>query len=219
MAIAVPEAIPTLEIAEARFGLQRSDDPDFFPEWRSTLAPLSQFEQQELHKLRQRYLYQRTKGQLLESTALLLLASPLLALAGFYDPPFTVRAEESVQLVLADSEEVLQGRLDVLVLWEQVWVVVVESKKTALSLWSALPQTLAYLQANPDPDRPSYGLITNGDEFAFVKCQAQPLPQQYALSRPFALFTAPQEFEQVLQVLKALTPPHLASVSPTDSGR
>lgn len=57
MAIAVTEAIPTLAIAEARFGLQRSDDPDFFPEWRSDLPTLSQFEQQELSKLRQRYFY------------------------------------------------------------------------------------------------------------------------------------------------------------------
>lgn len=215
MSIAITEAISTLAIAEARFNLQRSDDPGFFPEWRSALPTLSPFEQQELEKLRQRYLYQRSKGQLLESTALLLLASPLLALAGFYDPPFTVRAEESVRLTLADSEEVLLGRLDVLVLWDQVWVVVVESKKTALSLWSALPQTLAYLQANPNPDCPSYGLITNGDEFAFVKCRSQSKTRHYGLSRPFALFTAPQEFEQVLQVLKVLTPTVPMTADPT----
>ena len=212
MAIAITEAISTLAIAEQRFGLQRTEEPAFFPEWRSPqgrspLPPLSQLEQRELSKLRQRYLYQRSKGQLLESTALLLLASPLLALAGFYDPPFTVRAEESVRLTLVDSEEVLQGRLDVLVLLEQVWVVVVESKKTALSLWSALPQTLAYLQANPHPQRPSYGLMTNGDEFAFVKCQTQPTPPVYGLSRPFALLTGAPEFEAVLQILKHLTPP------------
>ncbi|HEY9752593.1 MAG TPA: hypothetical protein V6C46_06565, partial [Coleofasciculaceae cyanobacterium] len=51
---------------------------------------------------------------LLESTVMLLFASPLLTLAGFYDPPFHLKAEEAVQLTLADSEEVLQGRLDLL---------------------------------------------------------------------------------------------------------
>jgi hypothetical protein len=70
---------------------------------------------------------------------LLLFASPLLTLAGFYDPPFRVQAEAPVQLTLADSEEVLQGRLDVLVLKDQFWVIVLKSKKTALSVWSALP--------------------------------------------------------------------------------
>lgn len=171
------------------------------------MPSLSQFEQKELTTLRQRYLYQQSKGQLLEITVLLLLVSPLLTLAGFYDPPFTVRAEESIQLTLTDSEETLQGRLDVLVLWEELWVVVVESKKTALSLWSALPQTLAYLYANPHSQHPYYGLMTNGDELVFVKLQRSDIQgSQYGLSRPFALLPAPQDFEMVLQILKNLSP-------------
>ncbi|MEY2978820.1 MAG: type I restriction endonuclease subunit R [Prochlorotrichaceae cyanobacterium] len=207
MPIAITEAFNTLEQVEQQFGLQRREDPAFFPEWRSSLPDLSAVEQQELAKLRQRYLYQRSKGHLLEITALLLLVSPLLALAGFYDPPFTVRAEESIRLTLRDSEEVLQGRLDILVLWQHLWVVVVEAKKTTLSLWSALPQTLAYLQANPNPEQPNYGLITNGDEFAFVKLsRSGPTTAVYGLSRSFALLPLPEEFATVLQILKAITP-------------
>lgn len=34
-----------------------------------------------------------------------------------------------------------------LLLLNRFWVVVLESKKTALSVWTALPQTLAYLLA------------------------------------------------------------------------
>lgn len=207
MPIAITKAITTLDSVEQQFGVKRMEDMAFFPEWRSSFPLLSELEQKELAKLRQRYLYQRSKGELLEITALLLLVSPLLALAGFYDPPFTVRAEESVTLTLTDSAETLQGRLDVLVLWEQVWIVVVESKKTALSLWSALPQTLAYLHANPNPQRPSYGLMTNGDEFAFVKLSHSngSWGSLYGLSRPFALLPAPQDFEIVLQILKHLS--------------
>ena len=204
MPIAITTAITTLEVAEQRLGLKRTEDSAFFPEWRSSLPVLTAMERQELATLRQRYLYHRGKGELLRMTALLLLVSPLLTLAGFYDPPFTVKAEEGVQLTLTDSEETLQGRLDVLVLWEAVWVVVVESKKTALSLWCALPQTLSYLYANPNPEYPSYGLMTNGDEFAFVKlsrCGDVPL---YGLSRPFGMLPAGEDFEGVLQVLKAL---------------
>jgi hypothetical protein len=131
------------------------------------------------------------------------LPRPLITLAGFYDPPFKVRAEESVQLTLADPEETLQGRIDVLVLQEQFWVVVLESKKTALSVWTALPQTLAYLMANPHPTQPSFALMTNGDDSVFVKL-TQNERAQYDLSRVFAALTSNQELYGVLQILKRI---------------
>lgn len=128
----------------------------------------------------------------------------LRRLTQVYDPPFTIKAEESVQLILADSEEVLQGRLYVLVLKEQVWVVVLESKKMALSVWSALPQTLAYLMANPHPDNPSFALMTNGDDSVFVKL-SQAEGKQYNVSRVFAALTSVQELQKILQGLKQLS--------------
>lgn len=203
MPIAITEAITTLAIAEQQLNLQRTEALDFFPEWQTNLPPLTSTELQELAILQQRYRYQRSQGQLLEGTVLLLLASPLLALAGFYDPPFQIRAEESVRLTLPDGEETLQGRLDVVVVLDQLWVVIVESKKTALSVWSALPQTLAYLQATPHPQHPSFGLMTNGDEFVFVKL-AQHSQRVYDLSRVFALFATPQDLQDVLRILKNL---------------
>ena len=139
---AITEAITTLAEAERRFNLHRTENEQFFSEWRTGLPDITDTEKTGLNQLRRRYLYQRAESHLLEGTVMLLLASPLLALAGFYDPPFKIRAEESVQITLDDSEEVLQGRIDVLVLQNQIWVVVLESKKTALSVWSALPQTL-----------------------------------------------------------------------------
>lgn len=206
MPLAITEAITTLAVAEQRFNLQRTEDPDFFPEWQAPGPDLTDGELRDLAILQQRYHYQRSQGQLLEGTVLLLLASPLLALAGFYDAPFQVRAEESVRLTLADSEETLQGRLDIVVILDQIWVVVVESKKTALSVWSALPQTLAYLQAAPQ--QPSFGLMTNGDEFVFVKLGQVNVEYQgqrgYDLSRVFALLSSPRDLQEVLQILKGL---------------
>jgi hypothetical protein len=191
---------PTLAEAERRFCLARTEDETFFLEWQTQLPILSSTEQTAANELRRRYIYQRSAGQLLEGTVMLLLASPLLAIASFYDPPFRVRAEESVQLTLDDGEEVLQGRIDVLVLLNQLWVVVLESKKTALSVWTALPQTLAYLMANPQPQQPSFGMVTNGDEILFIKLvQGQ---RSYALSRVFAPFSSNQELYSALQVLK-----------------
>ncbi|MEA5447001.1 type I restriction endonuclease subunit R [Leptolyngbya sp. CCNP1308] len=203
MSVAITEAITTLAEAEQRFHLTRTEDETFFWESSTDLPNLSDTEKAGLGDMRRRYLYQRSQGHLLESTGLLLFASPLLTLAGFYDPPFTVKAEESVQLTLRDPEEVLQGRLDVLVLKDQFWVVVLESKKTAISVWSALPQTLAYLMANPHPEQPRFALMTNGDDSVFVKLEATQ-SGRYNLSRVFAALTSNQELEGVLQILKHL---------------
>ena len=109
MSIAITEAITTLAEADRRFGLVRSEDESLFPEWQTDLPELSGEERSALDVLRRQYLYQRSEGQLLEGTVTLLLVSPLLNIAGFYDPPFRVRAEESVQLVLEDSEEIFAG--------------------------------------------------------------------------------------------------------------
>jgi hypothetical protein len=203
MSIAITEAITTIAEAERQFNLSRTEDEAFFLEWQTQLPELSDAERSALNDLRRRYLYQRSQGQLLEGTVTLLLASPLLAIAGFYDPPFRVRAEALVQLTLDDGEEVLQGRIDVLVLLNQFWVVVLESKKTALSVWTVLPQTLAYLIANPQPEQPSFGMVTNGDDILFVKL-VQREQRRYGLSRVFAPFSSGQELSNALQILKRI---------------
>lgn len=211
MTTAVIEAITTIAEAENLFDLSRTEEEAFFPEWQTSLSDLSSTEQANLDELRERYIYQRSEGQLLEGTVTLLLASPLLATAGFYNPPFKVRAEASVQLVLKDSEETLQGRIDVLVLKNQLWVVVLESKKTALSAWAALPlsawaalpQALAYVMANPQPELPSFGMVTNGDDIIFVKLSGQP-QRQYVLSRAFSPLVSKQELYSTLKILKRI---------------
>jgi hypothetical protein len=200
---AITEAITTLAVAVEKFGLQRVEDPTIFPEWQPPQPALSTNQTIELEQLRRRYLYHRSAGQLLEETVKLLMVGPLLAVAGFYDPPFRVRAEESVQLTCSDGEEVLKGRIDAIVVRDGLWVIVVESKKTMLSLWSALPQALAYLMANPQPGQPVHGLITNGDEMVFVKLLSGPAPT-YDLSRVFSPYVAASELEQVVGILQKL---------------
>lgn len=203
MSVAITEAISTLAEAERQFHLTRTDDASFFPEVNADLPSLSTVERDGLADLRRRYLYQRSQGQLLESTVLLLFASPLLTLAGFYDPPFRVTKEAPIQLTLKDSEEILQGRLDVLVLKNQLWVIVLESKKTALSVWSALPQTSAYLVASPRPGQPSYALMTNGDDSVFVKVKRGE-GSGYTVSRVYSALTSVEELHSILQRLKYL---------------
>ncbi|PSN11419.1 type I restriction endonuclease subunit R [filamentous cyanobacterium CCT1] len=208
--IAITEAFRTLAEVETRLELSRSEDAAFFPEWRAPLPGLSGVETDRLEVMRQRLLYHRADGDLLEGSVMLLVASPLLELAGFYDPPFKLKAEAAVEVVVDDGEEVLRGRIDALVLQQNFWVLVLEAKKTTISTRSALPQGLAYMMANTQIDQPTFGLLTNGDDVLFVKLSHQPA-KQYSLSRVFSLYTLPEELQAVLQILKgigkAIAPP------------
>ena len=201
--IAVTEAIKSLAEAESRLNLSRTEDEAFFTEWQAQLPSPSDSEQTALDTLRRRLLYHRADGELLEGAVALLVASPLLELAGFYDPPFRMKAEAAIEIAIDDGEEILRGRIDILILQNQLWVIVLECKKTTISTRSALPQALAYMMANPDLDKPRFGMLTNGDDVLFVKLRAQPTPE-YGLSRAFSIYTVPSELRSAFQVLKHL---------------
>jgi len=202
--LAVTEAITTISTAETKFGLSRSPSLDFFTEWQNQLPELDSSDRINLEILWRRYLYHRSSGSLLESTVMLLLVSPLLTIAGLYDPPFLLKAKESVLINLADSEEILQGRIDVLILSDRLWIIIVESKKTMLSVWSGLPQTLAYLMASPRNDRPNFALLTNGDDIVFIKVFIKLENQQYGMSKVFAPLVNQRELEFACQILRKI---------------
>ena len=201
--IAVTEAIKSLAEAESRLNLSRTENEAFFAEWQVELPSLSDAEHTGLDRLRRRLLYHRADGELLEGAVTLLVASPLLEMAGFYDPPFRMKAEAAIEIAIDDGEETLRGRIDILILQNQLWVMVVECKKTTISTRSALPQALVYMMANPDRDKPRFGMLTNGDDVLFVKLMAQPTPE-YGLSRAFSIYTVPSELRSAFQVLKHL---------------
>jgi hypothetical protein len=198
--LAVTETVTTIAEAERKFGLRRSESKDFFSEWYDQLPEIKPSDRNNLEVLWRRYIYHRSSGHLLESTVMLLLVSPLLTITGLYDPPFLLKAEESVLIEIADSEETLQGRIDVLVLRDRLWIIVLESKKTMLSVWSALPQTLAYLMASPNGDRPTFAMLTNGDDIVFVKLEGQ----QYAMSQVLSPLVNQGELEVAWQVLRKI---------------
>jgi len=201
--IAVTDAIKSLAEAESRLNLSRTEDEAFFTEWLAELPSPSDSEQTALDTLRRRLLYHRADGELLEGSVTLLVASPLLELAGFYDPPFRMKAEAAIEIAIDDGEETLRGRIDILILQDRLWVMVLECKKTTISTRSALPQALAYMMANPDLDKPRFGMLTNGDDVLFVKLMAQPTPE-YGLSRAFSIYTVRSELRSAFQVLKHL---------------
>jgi hypothetical protein len=196
--LAVTETITTIAEAERRFSLSRSKSEDFFREWHD-LVEINSSDCTNLKTIWERYIYHRSGGHLLESPVMLLLISPLLTIAGLYDPPFLIKAEESVQITVGDREE-MQGRIDILVLRDRLWVIVLESKKTMLSVWSALPQTLAYLMASPNDNLPNFGMLANGDDIVFVKLENS----EYGMSKVFAPLVNETELAIACQILRKI---------------
>ena len=199
----VTDSIKSIRDLQERFGLRQTDDLDFFPEWGEIQQTLTTAEQAGIESLKRRYDYHRTDGLLLEGTINVVVVSPLMTLAGFLDPPFRVQSPYGITLELEDPEETIRGFIDVLVVQQQLWVLVVESKRTSIPVPAALPQLLAYMLASPQQDRPTYGLATNGDEFVFLKLQHGDVPE-YDVSRSFSLFPRRHELGDVLKILKRL---------------
>ncbi|MEH2436818.1 MAG: restriction endonuclease subunit R [Nostoc sp.] len=189
---------------EARFGLQQTESEDFFTEWFDTLPEITDLEKQDLDRVKLHFLRLVKRLPLSEETVKLVVLSPLLNLAGFYDEPFYIRGEESIEISAEDEGEIIRGRIDVLVIQEQFWLLVIESKRSSFSLLEAVPQALVYMLTNPNQDKPTFGLVTNGSHFIFVKLTKQNIPK-YALSDEFTLLKRKNELYQVLSVLKNLS--------------
>jgi hypothetical protein len=201
--LAISKNIVTMAAVQERFGLVPSADEQFFTEWARDLPDLATAEIDALDIIKARFDRHRNQGPLAEGTINQLLISPLLTLAGLYDDPFLVSTEPSIQIELADRDEVLRGRINTLIVQQQFWVLVVESKAT-IAFSIALPQALTYMMANPHPDRPIYGLISNGDEFMFIKMLTQGLPQ-YDLSDVFSLLIPRRnQLHKIFRILKQL---------------
>jgi len=199
--LAITDYIDSLATAEAEFGLSRNDDPGFFPEWLDNLSALTVAEQQRLDLIKQRYLYHRQYGHLLEGAVNFIVIAPLLEMAGFYDPPFHLRSEVSVRIDLSDEEDkVYQGRIDSLVLQDNLWIILVEAKRTSFSIEVALPQAIAYMATQAQSSTNRFALVSNGGYSIFVKLQ----DHQYGFSEDFSLNRRQNELYSVLQILKRL---------------
>jgi len=185
-----------------KFGLRLAESEQFFTEWLDELPELTDFEKQYLDRVKANYLSLVERRPISEEM-MKMVVSPLLDLADFYRPPFYVETEDYIEITLEDEGEIVRGRIDVIVLKQQFWLLVIESKQTGFSLLTAIPQALAYMLANPNPERSAFGLVTNGDDFQFIKLTKQHTPQ-YALSDKFTLSKRENELYKVLSVLKNL---------------
>ncbi|MEH2253047.1 restriction endonuclease subunit R [Nostoc sp.] len=189
---------------EERFGLQLAEDEAFFTEWFVNLPEITDLEKQNLDRVKLHFFRLIKRPPLSEETVKLVVLSPLLNLAGFYDEPFYLRGDQSIEISAEDEGEVIRGRIDILVIQEQLWLLVIESQRGSFSLLEAVPQALVYMLANPSQDKPTFGLVTNGSDFIFLKLTKENQPK-YDLSDQFTLLKRESELDQVLSVLKNLT--------------
>lgn len=198
---AVTKAITNLNEAHRKLNLSPTSDPGFFLEWQTDLPTLSDPEKNALDRLKNRYLYYTADGAISEGTIHYRMISPLLELLNLYDPPYKVRAEKTVYVEIQTDDTPLEGRIDALVIQDQLWVVLIEAKQYGFSVLQAIPQTLAYMTANPNPNQPLFGMITTGEDYLFIKL----CDRHYAQSYKFTLLSDEQNnLFRVLQILKRI---------------
>lgn len=204
MNLAVTDRIKTFKELRRNFNLKQSKDSAFFNELSEGLEELTSEEKAGVGKIKKRFDYHREDGFLLEGTVNLLVVSPLLELAGFLDEPYQIRSPFGVEIEINDTVEILKGFIDTLVVNDNLWVLSIESKRSAIPVGVALPQLFAYMLAQPRQGDLAFGLTTNGDEFIFLKLDFSVEQPAYGFSRAYSLLPVNHELDHILSIFKIL---------------
>ncbi|TAE62879.1 MAG: restriction endonuclease subunit R [Oscillatoriales cyanobacterium] len=191
----------TLRDVKTKFNFQLAEDEQFFREWIEDLPEINDEEKRYLDKIKVGYI-NSAEYPMIEDTVKMVVLAPLLFLADFFLTPFHIESEKSVELLTVDEGILVRGSIDILLLIESFWVVAIEAKRAQYSLEAGLPQLLFYMLSNPNPDRPTFGILTNGSNFRFIKLVKQDTPQ-YALSYEFVIDRA-QDFYEVFRIFKRI---------------
>ena len=190
----------TLRELKQNLGIQISQDSAFFTEWLDDFIALGEEERHLLDRVKANFLELMEDPPMLENTVKMVVLAPLLDLAGFYHKPFRIETETAIALEIKDEGAIIRGRIDVLVIKNRLWLLVIESNRSDFAVTRAIPQALAYMLSNSETLQPTFGMITNGNEFLFLKTSRN----EYANSRLFSLINPNNELYEVLQILKHL---------------
>ena len=188
----------TLRDVIQKFELVASQDRTFFSEWQQALPPLAPSDETALAEIEAEYFY-LSQQPMAEGAVKMVVLSRLLSLAGFYRSPFTMTTEYTVKIQATDDGKILRGVIDILVLHDKLWALLVESKRNTFSLEPALPQALTYMCGSPHPEYHTFGLISNGANSLLLKLQGK----TYAQSKEFSLRNV-GDLPELLRVLKRI---------------
>lgn len=209
MEASIPQPISSLSLRDLRekFALKRDRSDSFFNQWLAEAEQLSDFEQQALARLNRNY-ENITETNPLEEVVKLVVVAPLLDLAGFYQSPFSIRTEVST-LVATDAGQTFTGKIDILVIKQHLWVLVIESKQSRFDVTFGIPQALSYMLSQPlsvqsTTDINRFGMVTNGREVVFLKLNPQQ-PPVYAQSGVYQVIDVEEDLARILQGLKSIS--------------
>ncbi|MEG4442346.1 type I restriction endonuclease [Microcoleus sp. AT9_B5] len=192
----------TLHDVKTKFNFQLCEDEQFFREWMDDLPEITDEEKRYLDKVKAGYT-NSADHSMIEDTVKMVVLAPLLFLADLYLNPFHIEAEKSVEIVTVDEGILVRGSIDVLLLIESFWVVAIEAKRAQYSVEAGLPQLLFYMLNDPCPEQVTFGLLTNGSSFRFIKVTKRDIPQ-YAVSKLFDIANPGNELYEVFRILKRL---------------
>jgi hypothetical protein len=185
------------------FCLQESQDENFFTEWQSDLPEVLESDRRLLDRIKADFFNLLRYPPTLEKAVQIAILGPMLSEAGFFSPPFHVESEKSVEITAENEDTIVRGQIDFLLLREEVWVAVIESKEVSFSVEAGIAQLLSYMLAAPDKHQPCYGMVTTGGNFVFVKL-VHSSPPMYAVSDQFDMRKHGNELYQVYAFLKKL---------------
>ena len=194
-----------LDQLQEDFGLVHLRDQKLFAEGSIELPSLTVAEMKLLDEVNEEFSYLSTKDAL-EPIVKMVILAPLLRIAGFFRPPFKVTAEKKVELMTEDEGLVVRGLIDLLVFYNQIWIVTIEAKRTAYSLKLAFPQVLTYMLTSPNTQPIVSGFVTNGSEFRFIQLhKSEKLEEKpsYMMSDLLSIDRG-DDFYRVAQILKYL---------------
>ena len=194
-----------LDQLQEDFGLVHLRDRKLFTEGAIELPSLTVAEMELLDEVNDEFSYLSAKDAL-EPIVKMVVLAPLLRIAGFFRPPFKVTAEKKVELMTEDEGLIVRGLIDLLVFYNQIWVVTIEAKRSEYSLKVAFPQVLTYMLASPNTQPIVSGLVTNGSEFRFIQLHKGEKPGEkpsYVMSDLFSIDRG-DDLYQVAKILKYL---------------
>ncbi|MBD2523776.1 restriction endonuclease subunit R [Nostoc sp. FACHB-133] len=174
-----------------------------------SLEPLSEFEQQDLLRIRNDFGCYLNARKVSEGLVKFITFAPLMRLAGFYDVPIRLTMEDSIAIAVEDEDRRITGRMDILAINSfqsniapPFWVVVIETKNSAIEVGEGLPQLLTYAFKSLEQQSSVWGLVTNGLRYQFVYLRHDE-QSNYQLMPLLSLNESPDAIE-LLQVFKAI---------------
>ncbi|MCC5607042.1 restriction endonuclease subunit R [Nostoc sp. CHAB 5834] len=173
------------------------------------LEPLTEFEQEDLLRIRNDFRRYLRLGKISEGLVKFITIAPLMRLAGFYDVPIRLTMEDSIAIAVEDEDKRITGRMDILAINNPqsniappFWVLVIETKNSSVNVIEGLPQLLTYAFKSLAQQPSVWGLVTNGQLYQFVYLRHDN-QSTYQLMPLLNLSQSPDAIE-LLQVFKAI---------------